>query len=173
MAGGLGYGARASGPAAAAPAGAPSAPAATAPSATARAPARATASARAAAVCAAARRGAPQVRIGNASATGDLDKNIIRRYIRRKLPRIRYCYEKELLVKPSLSGTVVTQFLITPRRRGPGRQRGRHGRQGRRELRGRRHPLDPVPEAEGRRFRERELPVHLPAFRRLSRTFAA
>ena len=56
----------------------------------------------------------PQVRIGNASATGDLDKNIIRRYIRRKLPRIRHCYEKQLLVKPSLSGTVVTQFQISP-----------------------------------------------------------
>jgi hypothetical protein len=56
----------------------------------------------------------PQVRIGNVSATGDLDKNIIRRYIRRKLPRIRHCYEKELLVKPALSGTVVTQFQISP-----------------------------------------------------------
>lgn len=56
----------------------------------------------------------PQVRIGNASATGDLDKNIIRRYIRRKLPRIRNCYEKQLLVKPSLQGTVVTQFQISP-----------------------------------------------------------
>jgi len=56
----------------------------------------------------------PQVRIGNVSATGDLDKNIIRRYIRRKLPRIRHCYEKELLVKPGLSGTVVTQFQISP-----------------------------------------------------------
>lgn len=56
----------------------------------------------------------PEVRIGNVSATGDLDKNIIRRYIRRKLPRIRHCYEKELLVKPGLSGTVVTQFQISP-----------------------------------------------------------
>ncbi|MCP4446308.1 MAG: AgmX/PglI C-terminal domain-containing protein [Myxococcales bacterium] len=55
----------------------------------------------------------PQVRIGKVSATGDLDKNIIRRYIRRKLPRIRHCYEKELLAKPGLSGTVVTQFLIS------------------------------------------------------------
>jgi outer membrane biosynthesis protein TonB len=57
---------------------------------------------------------APQIRIGNASATGDLDKNIIRRYIRRKLPQIRHCYEKELLVKTSLSGTVVVQFQISP-----------------------------------------------------------
>jgi hypothetical protein len=56
----------------------------------------------------------PQVKIGVATATGDLDKNIIRRYIRRKLPRIRHCYEKQLLVKPSLRGTVVTQFQISP-----------------------------------------------------------
>ncbi|HLU66870.1 MAG TPA: AgmX/PglI C-terminal domain-containing protein, partial [Kofleriaceae bacterium] len=57
---------------------------------------------------------APQIRIGNASATGDLDKNIIRRYIRRKLPRIRNCYERELMVKQNLSGTVVVQFQISP-----------------------------------------------------------
>ena len=56
----------------------------------------------------------PQVRIGNAVATGDLDKNIIRRYIRRKLPRIKYCYEKQLLVKPGISGTVNAQFQISP-----------------------------------------------------------
>jgi TonB family protein len=57
---------------------------------------------------------APAIRIGNASATGDLDKNIIRRYIRRKLPRIRYCYESRLAVKNDLSGTVVVQFQISP-----------------------------------------------------------
>ncbi|HEY8146419.1 MAG TPA: AgmX/PglI C-terminal domain-containing protein, partial [Kofleriaceae bacterium] len=54
----------------------------------------------------------PQVMIGNASATGDLEKNIIRRYIRRKLPHIRYCYEKELLVKAKLAGRVDTEFVI-------------------------------------------------------------
>lgn len=57
---------------------------------------------------------APQIKIGNASATGDLDKNIIRRYIRRKLPRIRNCYERELMVKKDLAGTVVVQFQISP-----------------------------------------------------------
>ena len=36
--------------------------------------------------------------IGNATATGDLDKNIIRRYIRQKLPQIQHCYEKQLVV---------------------------------------------------------------------------
>ena len=56
----------------------------------------------------------PSVHIGNAVATGDLDKNIIRRYIRQKLPRITYCYEKQLLVREDLSGTVVTQFQISP-----------------------------------------------------------
>jgi len=55
-----------------------------------------------------------QVRVGNAAATGDLDKNIIRRYIRRRLPRIKLCYEKELAKKPKLKGTVVTNFQISP-----------------------------------------------------------
>jgi biopolymer transport protein ExbD/outer membrane biosynthesis protein TonB len=54
----------------------------------------------------------PQVAIGNASATGDLDKNIIRRYIRRKLPHVRYCYEKQLIAKPKLAGRVDIQFVI-------------------------------------------------------------
>ena len=101
----------------------------------------------------------PQVRIGTASATGDLDKNIIRRYIRRKLPRIRHCYEKQLLVKPDLmAGTVVTQFQISPAgsvqgatAKGMGDQRG---------------GVDAwptaiksiqFPEAQGRRLRERAL----------------
>jgi pSer/pThr/pTyr-binding forkhead associated (FHA) protein len=55
----------------------------------------------------------PRVNIGNATATGDLDKNIIRRYIRQKLPQIQHCYEKQLVVKPSLQGTVTTQFTIS------------------------------------------------------------
>ena len=57
---------------------------------------------------------APKVKIGNVETVGDLDKNIIRRYVRRKLPRIRHCYEKELLVVPTLAGTVVTKFTISP-----------------------------------------------------------
>jgi outer membrane biosynthesis protein TonB len=43
---------------------------------------------------------------------GNLDKNIIRRFIRRSLPRIRYCYEKQLLLKPKLAGTVTVTFEI-------------------------------------------------------------
>jgi hypothetical protein len=54
----------------------------------------------------------PKVNIGNATATGDLDKNIIRRYIRQKLPQIEYCYQKQLTVKANLEGTITTQFTI-------------------------------------------------------------
>ncbi len=57
---------------------------------------------------------APQVRIGNAQVTGELDKNIVRRYIRRSLPRITYCYEKQLLAEPTLAGTVTATFEIGP-----------------------------------------------------------
>jgi len=42
------------------------------------------------------------------------DKEIIRRYIRRHLERIRYLYEKQLLVDPTLQGTVVVVFTISP-----------------------------------------------------------
>jgi hypothetical protein len=46
--------------------------------------------------------------------TSGVDKDTIRRYIRRHLDRIRYAYEKQLLVNPSLAGTVVVQFTISP-----------------------------------------------------------
>lgn len=56
----------------------------------------------------------PTVSIGQPNAQGDLDKAIIRRYIKRNQQKIQYCYEKELLAKPGLAGTVMTNFLITP-----------------------------------------------------------
>ena len=56
----------------------------------------------------------PTVSIGQPSAQGDLDKAIIRRYIKRNLQKIQYCYEKQLLAKPTISGTVSSQFFITP-----------------------------------------------------------
>jgi len=52
------------------------------------------------------------VRIGTAVATGDLDKNLIRRYVRRKLPAIRHCYEKALVHDHDLAGTVTATFTI-------------------------------------------------------------
>jgi hypothetical protein len=56
----------------------------------------------------------PTVSIGQPNAQGDLDKAIIRRYIKRNIQKITYCYEKQLLAKPNLSGVVQTQFFITP-----------------------------------------------------------
>ncbi|MEO8699873.1 MAG: AgmX/PglI C-terminal domain-containing protein [Kofleriaceae bacterium] len=48
------------------------------------------------------------------TADGELDKAIIRRYIKRELSKIQYCYEKELLAVPDLGGTVRVGFLISP-----------------------------------------------------------
>jgi len=45
-------------------------------------------------------------------AIGDLDKAIIRRYIRRQLPQIQYCYDKQLLVDGRLSGVIALEFVI-------------------------------------------------------------
>lgn len=56
----------------------------------------------------------PTVSIGQPNAQGDLDKAIIRRYIKRNQQKIQHCYEKELVAKPNLSGTVMTNFLISP-----------------------------------------------------------
>jgi hypothetical protein len=55
----------------------------------------------------------PTVRLGMPNATGgELDKAIIRRYIKRNIQKIQYCYEKELLAKPNIKGTVATTFTI-------------------------------------------------------------
>jgi len=53
---------------------------------------------------------------GGSCAVSDhgIDKAIIRRYVRRHLDEIRYCYEKELLATPGLAGTVATEFMINP-----------------------------------------------------------
>jgi hypothetical protein len=55
---------------------------------------------------------APSVRVASAIVVGDLDKDIIRRYIRRQIARIRYCYEKQLKTKPGLSGKVTVRFVL-------------------------------------------------------------
>ncbi len=52
------------------------------------------------------------VGIGQPTATGELDKAIIRRYIKRNINKIRYCYERELVTKKTLEGTVTATFTI-------------------------------------------------------------
>jgi hypothetical protein len=56
----------------------------------------------------------PSVAVGQPATLGDLDPAIIRRYIKRNIQRIQYCYERELLHSPALTGTVSTQFVIGP-----------------------------------------------------------
>jgi Ca-activated chloride channel family protein len=45
--------------------------------------------------------------------SGDLDKAIIRRYIKRQINKVQYCYEKALLGHPDLAGTIVVKFTIS------------------------------------------------------------
>lgn len=54
----------------------------------------------------------PDPTISKPRVNGDIDREIVRRYIRRQRDRIRYCYERELLTQPDLAGTVESSFLI-------------------------------------------------------------
>lgn len=56
----------------------------------------------------------PEVDIGPVRSNGGLDAKIIRRHVRRKLNRIRHCYERELVVNEGLEGTVTVRFQISP-----------------------------------------------------------
>lgn len=59
----------------------------------------------------------PKVEMGKPTTAGDLDENIIRRYMRRKLGAITQCYARQMrrsLVAPELAGTVVASFHISP-----------------------------------------------------------
>ena len=56
----------------------------------------------------------PVVAAGQPNAQGDLDKAIIRRFVKQNLQKITYCYEKELLAVPNLQGTIQISFFITP-----------------------------------------------------------
>src|ERR1041385_6451561 len=56
----------------------------------------------------------PEPVVGEAKVSGELDKAIIRRYIKRNIEKIAYCYDKELLAHPGIEGTVSIQFFISP-----------------------------------------------------------
>ncbi|HEY4176319.1 MAG TPA: AgmX/PglI C-terminal domain-containing protein [Kofleriaceae bacterium] len=55
----------------------------------------------------------PEPKFGPAIASDGLDKEIIRRYIKRKVDAFSYCYEKQLMANAGLSGTITAQFLIS------------------------------------------------------------
>jgi hypothetical protein len=56
----------------------------------------------------------PDITVGQASVTGTLDKEIIRREVRRHLNEVRYCYEQGLTHNPALQGRLVVRFTIAP-----------------------------------------------------------
>ena len=53
-----------------------------------------------------------RVEIGEASIVGPLDKEIIRRYVRRQLGSLKLCYARKLAIEPGLEGSVVATFQI-------------------------------------------------------------
>jgi len=56
--------------------------------------------------------GAPGVGAGDPIILGALDKSIIDRIVKKHLPQIRYCYQKELNKNPNLFGKMVVKFVI-------------------------------------------------------------
>jgi outer membrane biosynthesis protein TonB len=55
---------------------------------------------------------APRVTAGGAVVRGAMDKEIVRRIIRRHINEVKYCYQKELQANPLLQGRLVIQFTI-------------------------------------------------------------
>ena len=55
----------------------------------------------------------PDVVPGTATVKGSLDKEIIRRIIRRHLNEVKFCYERELMKKADLYGRIMIQFTIS------------------------------------------------------------
>ena len=55
---------------------------------------------------------APDVIPGVPNVRGQLDKEIVRRIIRRHINEVKYCYEQELTKQPGLGGRIMVQFTI-------------------------------------------------------------
>ncbi|MDZ4696946.1 MAG: TonB family protein [Deltaproteobacteria bacterium] len=54
----------------------------------------------------------PEVMPGTAAVRGSLDKEIIRRIIRRHINEVKFCYEQELVKSPELQGRIAVNFTI-------------------------------------------------------------
>jgi hypothetical protein len=57
---------------------------------------------------------APAIIDGGAAVRGGLDKEIVRRVVRKHLNEVRFCYEQSLARRPALAGRVVASFTIAP-----------------------------------------------------------
>ena len=57
--------------------------------------------------------GVPPVKLEKPTVWGgDYDGSIIRRYVKRKIAQISYCYENALLANQNLEGTVMAEWTI-------------------------------------------------------------
>lgn len=54
----------------------------------------------------------PKIGIGRIRMKGALDKELIRRTVRRHLNEVKFCYQRELQRNPKLGGRIVVQFTI-------------------------------------------------------------
>jgi TonB family protein len=54
----------------------------------------------------------PDVLPGILTTQGSLDKEIIRRIVRRHLNEVKYCYDQALVRQPKLDGRIVVKFTI-------------------------------------------------------------
>jgi hypothetical protein len=61
--------------------------------------------------------GSPEVVPGTAEVRGSLDKELIRRIIRRHINEVKFCYERELTRYPDMEGRVMVNFTIGADRR--------------------------------------------------------
>jgi FHA domain len=56
----------------------------------------------------------PILKVGTPTGEGDIDAATIRRYINRNLEKIRFCYEHELVARPTIEGGILVKFFISP-----------------------------------------------------------
>ncbi|HET6149773.1 MAG TPA: AgmX/PglI C-terminal domain-containing protein [Polyangia bacterium] len=56
----------------------------------------------------------PALSTGPLVVKGGLDREIIRRIIRRRLNEVKFCYEQALVTQPGLGGRVLVRFAIAP-----------------------------------------------------------
>ena len=56
----------------------------------------------------------PEITTGPPTVKGGLDREIIRRIIRRHLNEVKFCYEQALVTQPGLAGRVLVHFAIAP-----------------------------------------------------------
>lgn len=55
---------------------------------------------------------ADAVVVGQTIISGSIDKDIIRTVVRKALPAVRFCYEKQLITQPELTGEITVHFSV-------------------------------------------------------------